>query len=212
MSGAAYLVKGEAVTVPTGIIVGMPSAASMTGWLLCDGSSYDTTSYSALYSILGTSNVPNLVDRFPRYLSTTTSGTSGNVTSLGGGTNLSIDHANEIPEHDHGSSNLTHDHFLGQWGALNYNTGNSPGNGNDIYMLYLEPTKFWDNNAGPPGRACGYYNEDETANESFTAGTGKTFLTEEPDITISSYTGSANTEDFSIMPAYMDIAYFIKAD
>ena len=58
-------------------------------WLDCDGQSYDTDTYTTLYSILGTSTVPNLKGLFPRCvgsqdLSVTIDGTTTTQTFDGG--------------------------------------------------------------------------------------------------------------------------------
>jgi hypothetical protein len=49
--------KGNTATLPatnpTGTIITYPSATPPTGYLLCDGSAYSTTTYSALYAIIG---------------------------------------------------------------------------------------------------------------------------------------------------------------
>jgi len=56
---------------PTGMIAPYSGSVSPTGWLLCDGSSYSTTTYANLFSIIGYTfggtsgsfNVPNLKGR-----------------------------------------------------------------------------------------------------------------------------------------------------
>lgn len=58
-------------------------------WLDCDGQSYDTDTYTTLYSILGASTVPNLKGLFPRCvgsqdLSVTINGTTTTETFDGG--------------------------------------------------------------------------------------------------------------------------------
>ena len=62
------------ITVPSGSIFMWPSAASPTGWLICDGSAVSRTTYAALFAIVSTTfgvgdgtttfNLPNLVDKF----------------------------------------------------------------------------------------------------------------------------------------------------
>lgn len=63
----------QALLVPTGAIQAYGSATAPTGWLLCDGASYSTTTYAALYAIIGTTfgsgsgtfKVPDLRGRVP---------------------------------------------------------------------------------------------------------------------------------------------------
>lgn len=59
--------------VPTGTIVPFAGSSAPTGWLLCDGGQYSTSSYSTLYTVIGTTygggngsfKVPDLRGRMP---------------------------------------------------------------------------------------------------------------------------------------------------
>ena len=42
------------------------TASAPTGYLLCDGASYNTTTYASLYTVLGTSYVPDFRGYFVR--------------------------------------------------------------------------------------------------------------------------------------------------
>ena len=44
----------EVADTPTGLITSFAGGTAPTGWLLCDGSSVSTTTYSDLYSVIGT--------------------------------------------------------------------------------------------------------------------------------------------------------------
>ena len=59
--------------LPTGLVIPYAGAAAPSGWMLCDGSAIDRTTYSALYALTSTSygvgngsttfNIPNLLGR-----------------------------------------------------------------------------------------------------------------------------------------------------
>lgn len=65
------------------------------GWLIADGTAYDTDRYAALFAVLGSANLPNLVGRFAMG-----AGTSYALGSAGGGTGFSLSVAN-LPSHAH---------------------------------------------------------------------------------------------------------------
>ena len=44
---------------PTGSIVAYPGSSAPDGWLFCDGSAYNTTTFSELFSLLGTPTTPD---------------------------------------------------------------------------------------------------------------------------------------------------------
>jgi len=93
------------------------------GWLLCDGSAINRTTYSALYAIVGTKygsgdasttfNVPDLRTRVPfGYKSGDTNFGATSLRNSGGGTATSTLTTTELPAHTHGVS-LTHTHGSG---------------------------------------------------------------------------------------------------
>ena len=105
------------IYTPVGSILTYAGTASPNGWLLCDGSEVSKTTYSRLFSVLGTlygipdnSNnfvLPNLADRVPVGKSISTSvGNSGGNSSV----TLSV---SQLPSHTHSgttSSNGSHNH------------------------------------------------------------------------------------------------------
>lgn len=60
----ASLVTQMQANGPLGMIVAYGGTAAPTGWKLCDGTAHGQPSGSALYTLLGGPNVPNLQDRF----------------------------------------------------------------------------------------------------------------------------------------------------
>jgi microcystin-dependent protein len=95
----------------TGQITFFTGSSPPTGWLWCDGASYDTTTYYSLFGFLGYSyggsgsnfNVPNCFGRVPygadntQVLTTTYSTT----VSSGGNKNISV---NQLASHNHSIS------------------------------------------------------------------------------------------------------------
>lgn len=88
--------------VPVGVIQMWPTASPPTGWLVCDGSTFDVLSYPELNTVLGGNTLPNMQDRAPV-------GASGSKAVLSvGGNGTVILTATELPAHYH---------------AVNINTG-----------------------------------------------------------------------------------------
>lgn len=59
------------LAMPIGAIIAYGGKTCPPGWLVCDGSSFDTSSHPELYSVLGESVLPNLVGRFIQGSNTT---------------------------------------------------------------------------------------------------------------------------------------------
>lgn len=113
----AYLHHG----VPVGGIVmyAADGASPPDGFLYCRGQAVSRTTYSALFSIIGTTygagngsttfNLPNLQQRFP--LGKAANGTGATIAGTGGAidhTHSAPAHAHSIPAHSHGMGH-THD-------------------------------------------------------------------------------------------------------
>lgn len=106
---------------PTGSITMYGGSSAPAGWLRCDGTAISRTTYSALFSIIGTQygvgngsttfNLPNLQGKFPL------GGTSDRGTT-GGEADVTLTSA-QIPSHQHGVGTYTipsvgnHDHSFG---------------------------------------------------------------------------------------------------
>ena len=107
---------------PTGMIVLHAGTTAPTGWLLCNGFSYSTTTYAALFSVIGydfggsagTFTVPNLKGRVPV-------GIDGSVEFLDRGT------VGGVKTHDHnatnsGNVNIGHNHLVPALSGVTNNT------------------------------------------------------------------------------------------
>ena len=93
-------------SVPDGIPVGAGmewfTGSAPTGWLLCDGSSYDTTAQAALHAVIGYTfggsgsnfNVPDMRNRVPVGV-----GTSYGLNATGGVTSRTVNF--QLPNHSH---------------------------------------------------------------------------------------------------------------
>lgn len=96
---------------PTGSVITFAGSTSPTGWLLCDGTAVDRTTYASLFAVVGTTygagngtttfNIPNLQDRF----AIGTSGTRA-LGTTGGASTYTLTVSN-IPQHSH---SIDHDH------------------------------------------------------------------------------------------------------
>jgi microcystin-dependent protein len=100
--------------VPIGGMMPFGGTAAPTGWLMCDGTSYSTSSYSALFGVIGyryggsgaNFNVPNFMDKLPRGATVPTDATKLGLSAGADTATLSV--AN-IPEHSH---SIAHDHAI----------------------------------------------------------------------------------------------------
>jgi microcystin-dependent protein len=110
---------------PAGIIQMYAGSTAPTNWLLCDGSAVSRTTYSSLFSAIGTNygvgngsttfNLPNLTNRMPIGKGT---GNFATLNNQGGAETISLSSGN-MPAHQH---------FIG------INTYASSGVGDDVPM------------------------------------------------------------------------------
>jgi microcystin-dependent protein len=111
-----------------------PTATAPSGYLLCDGTEYNNSTYPALAALLGTTyggtagstfKVPNFVGRFPRM---------GAVGNTGGSATADID-LQHVPPHTHA---MDHDHTV-------------TAGGEHGHEAYLSPTDGSNNNTARKG-------------------------------------------------------------
>lgn len=87
---ASQLAGAASALMPSGVILPYGGATAPTGWLLCDGSPIDRTTYAALFSAIGTThgtgdgvntfNLPDMRGVFPRGAGTNGASNYGGVT------------------------------------------------------------------------------------------------------------------------------------
>lgn len=136
----------EWVTViPTGTITVFAGSSAPNGWLLCNGSAISRTTYSALFSVIGTTygtgngsttfNLPNLQGRFPLGKNT-----SHALASTGGSETITLT-TNQIPAHTHGNKSLT------GWAKMWGDTGFIGRGGSADWGGIIKPGDYWYGNA-----------------------------------------------------------------
>ncbi len=87
---------------PVGTIVAYGGSSAPTGWLLCDGSTFNATTYSSLNTVLGGNTLPDLRARVP--MGKAASGTGSTLLGTGGNRKVASNH---LPLHVH---SISHDH------------------------------------------------------------------------------------------------------
>ena len=102
--------SGSGSGVPTGTVSMFAGSTAPTGYLLCQGQAVSRTTYSALFSVIGTAygtgdgsttfNLPNLQGKFALGKSS-----SYALGSAGGASTVTLT-TNQIPAHTHGSKSL----------------------------------------------------------------------------------------------------------
>lgn len=122
-NGTVWTSATPSIQTPTGALLMWPTATAPTGWLLCDGSSYSTTTYASLFAVLAyvyggsgaNFNVPDFRDRMP-----IGAGTTYLANASGGSTTTTIGLAN-LPPHDHSITDPGHVHSVQYYyvGAVN---------------------------------------------------------------------------------------------
>lgn len=88
--------------VPVGTITAYGGASAPTGWLLCNGDTFNATTYSSLNTVLGGNTLPDLRARVP--MGKAASGTGSTLLGTGGNRKVASNH---LPVHVH---TITHDH------------------------------------------------------------------------------------------------------
>ncbi len=135
-------IKGDIVSInsniseiePVGIIQMWPTSSLPSGCLLCNGSTFNASTYPELGSLLGSNTLPNFSGRFP--LGVGNSGTSGSTThnlNGKGGEETHVLNINEMPSHNHG---------------ITYTGRNKSGSGGEVSDLESNSSTVYTENTG----------------------------------------------------------------
>lgn len=111
--------EGSPPSIVTGMILPYAGSAAPTGWLLCDGSAINRTTYSALFTKLSTTygagdgsttfNIPDFRGRIPVGYGAG-SGLTNRSLGASGGFETHTLATNELPSHNHGVTDPGHTH------------------------------------------------------------------------------------------------------
>ena len=119
-----------------GFIIQYATTTSPSGWLLCDGSAVSRTTYSALFSVVGTTygvgngsttfNVPDLRGRVPVGYGQGSGLTNRTMANTGGAETHTLT-TTEMPSHNHGVNDPSHSHTYQTFDSIGGAIGNVNG-------------------------------------------------------------------------------------
>lgn len=177
-------VFGSGQDCPIGTVVMWLTGTVPTGWLLCNGTTFNATNYPLLNTLLGGNTLPDLQQRFPMGAGDNAgiTGAGSAVKAVGGLTNGSSVtlSSTELPAHVHSGPSHSHNINVLQKGVV---ASGSPASDNT-------------SNAVVQNQASGRFNAPNTGNTD-AQGTGNTGSTG---------TGSA----FSVMPPFYAVNFIIR--
>lgn len=77
------IASGSAGGVVTGTVIWFAKSTAPAGYLVCDGSTFSAETYPALYAVLETTTLPNLINKFIKGSNTTLVNNSGSYITEG---------------------------------------------------------------------------------------------------------------------------------
>lgn len=176
------------------------AATKPTGWMVCDGSAISRTTYSGLFSVIGTRfgtgdgsttfNIPNLVEKFPRGIA------DNAATGAGSDTHSHSPGTLTMPAHSHSSGTLGF-----AIGALTLGTGGT-GTGTLGNPVVKSGGKLYSLESGGTGYDEANITTGTSSTGSGSGSTGNSAGTE-------TITGGT-TANGSTLPAYTSLIYIIK--
>ena len=191
-------------------------------YLLCDGSTYDTTKYRRLYKVLGTNRLPNLQGVFLRGYGSQSSYTSGALGQLQGDAMRKI--YGDIPNVQFGES-LFGSYNFGAFSLAGRHTWSINGNkpyGGVFWRLERFPYRTYSLSGSPEN---GYTLQENYSEEKFLINPITTRYTEEYDSnlpdggygvkayrTVTLDSSIIVPTDSEIRPANIAVKYYIRAN
>jgi microcystin-dependent protein len=196
-------ITGKISIVPSGCIMAYGGSISPVGWVLCNGTSYSTSTYADLFAVIGYTyggsggsfNVPDMRDRFP-----IGAGSTYSPNSKGGSDTVTLAIEN-IPAHSHTGTtdaNGSHSHSVSDPGhqhafSITRNSGNSGGNPGEAQW---GGKSDWGN----------YTYDGTTSNNS----TGIAIVSNGSHTHTITTANTGSGTSFDIKPKYIGITYIIK--
>ncbi len=181
--------------IPIGAIFMFPVSVSLPGWLLCNGSSFSSASYPALYALLGGTTLPDLRGLAP--MGAGANGIALGVSNANGQapahTHNDTGHTHGSAAHSHSDSGHSHSHAHGTNLGGNFLTA---GSSNPIGGYASGSSKFASDPSTNTNAQSGSANIQSTTPGN--TGTGYASLT-------GSGSGTAN------IPPFLGVAFYIKA-
>ena len=197
--------SGQQQVAPSGFIGSFGGSTVPSGWLLCDGSAVSRSTYSNLFSALGTTwgagdgsstfNLPNFKDRF-----LVGAGNLYSLGSTGGLANVTLGIGN-LPSHNHAVNDPGHTHTVTDPGHTH--TVTDPGHNHTSAVTASNVTT----GSAAGGATAGNTGTSMTGISLNSALTGVTNVTNTTGITTAD-TGSGTA--FPILPPYAAVQYIIK--
>ena len=192
---------GIAAAVPVGSIMMFPVTVTYTNWLLCNGGTFSSTTYPALYSLLGSTTLPDLRDTLPMGAHTIVSlgATAGSQTSTG-----LVAHTHGGPSHTHTSAAHSHNH--------NHNdTGHSHGHNHSYSEPVSAGSEYAAGTLGGLTVASANTGSDSTSGSANIANDA-TSTTPGATGSASGTTGSAGSgSSFSVLNPVLGVNWYIRA-
>jgi microcystin-dependent protein len=176
--------------IPVGGLMPYAGATSPEGWLLCDGTAINRTTYANLFAVLGTTygsgngtttfNVPDMRSRMPMGAGAGTGLTSRALAATGGAESVVIASGN-LPTHVHsidppdttsGDDNTEHTHSIDP-----PNTTSTGANVDHSHSVDPANTTSGGANSSHYHSTGGYHTHSYKAAQTATAGTNRAILT-----------------------------------
>jgi microcystin-dependent protein len=168
-------------TIPAGVIQAFGGGAVPTGWLLCDGSIVDRTTYAGLYASIGevngngdgstTFHLPDLRGRFVRGADDMGTGAAGRdpggrTTSNAGGATSGVGsvQADAFQSHAHISGMYALDSRFDVYASRSVSAGSSYGSTNGSSLSAVTSFPIQDNNSGGTGGVPRFTSETRPQN------------------------------------------------